>query len=137
MPIVQVEAQLTPDKLVEAAGQLSLSELEELEVRLRALAARRKAPCLSQEETRLLLVINQNLPEAAQARFSELMENRYSDTLTPDEYQELVALSDEREKHWADRLAAAAELARLRGVSLSNLLDQLGIRTAQGDRLIV
>ncbi len=131
MPTVQVEAQLSSDTLLQAAEQLSLSELEELEARLRALSARRKAPSLSHEESVLLLTINQGLSSSERGRLDELVDKRREEMITPAEYRELLDLTDKSENLNAQRVAALADLARLRGVSLPEVMDQLGLRASE------
>lgn len=73
------------------------------------------------------LKINQGLPDDVQRRFDELVARRQDETLTPDEHQELLHLIDQIEKSDVKRVQYLAELARLRGISLTTLMDQLGI----------
>ncbi len=127
MPTVQVEAQLSFDELLEAVGQLSSSELEQFVHRVIALQARRKAPSLPQAEVELLLRINRGIPPDIQERYDELIAKRRAETLTPDEYSELLRLGDEVEKLEAKRVEYLAELARLRKTSLTALMEDLGI----------
>lgn len=82
---------------------------------------------LSPREIELLQTINRSLPPAGCERYEELMERRRAETLTPAEHQELLQLTDEAERIQADRIAALAELARLRGTSLAVLAEQLGL----------
>jgi hypothetical protein len=46
----------------------------------------------SQEEAELLEKINQDLPPDVQRRYDELTAKRRAETLTPEEYKELLAL---------------------------------------------
>ena len=55
------------------------------------------------------------------------MTDALSQTLTPDEHQELMELTDEVELWNARRIELVAELARRRGVSLATMMDQLGL----------
>ena len=119
---------LTPDQLVEAASELGGGELEQLVRRLLALRARRLAPQSPAEESSLLLEINRGLPAALQSRYQVLIEKRLSETLTPPEHEELLALTDQAEELEAGRAHALVELARLRRQPLSALLDDLGIK---------
>src|SRR5438046_3960928 len=98
MPTVQVQAELSIDKLIEAAGQLRQPELEQFVAQVLALQARRKAPNLPQEETTLLLKINSGLPAEVRQRYHELIGKRREERLTQDEYEELLRLTDEAEK---------------------------------------
>jgi hypothetical protein len=127
MSTVQVKTELPFDELLKAVEQLSLPDLEKLMSQVIALQAQRKAPSLSKDETELLLKINQGLPYDVQRRFDDLVAKRQDETLTPDEHQELLHLIDQIEKSDAKRVQYLAELARLRGISLTTLMDQLGI----------
>lgn len=128
MPIVQVEAQLSTDELLKAIGQLSQTELEQLASQIIALRARRQAPSLPQDEARLLLRINQGLPPEVQKRYNELIAKRRAESLTPDEHDELLRLTDQVENLEACRMEYLAELARLRQTSLTKLMETLDIQ---------
>ena len=111
MPVVQVEAQLSPDKLFAAVKQLSEPELEQFALELNALIAKRKAPSLPQAESELLLKINQGMASGVQQQYEELIAKRQAETLTSDEYDELLDLTQQIEDSEAQRLAFLAELA--------------------------
>lgn len=128
MPLVQVEARLSTDELLKAVGQLSRPELEQFAVQIITLRAQRRAPSLSQAEAELLLKINQGLPPEVQKRYNELVVKRRAESLTPDEYDELLRLTDQAENLEARRMEYLAELARLRQTSLVKLMKNLGIR---------
>lgn len=127
MPTIQIAA----DQLLEAARQLPPPEFNQL---LESLLAWRgqlmnAAPRLSADETALLLKINQGFAPAPQQRYDELLEKRDARTLTPTEYQELLDLTDQVEAFNVERVQALADLARLRQVSLPEIMQQLGLDT--------
>lgn len=93
-----------------------------------SLQARRRAPGLSQGESELLAKINQGFPPDVQRRLNELVAKRQAETLTPGEHEELLRLIEQSEKAEAARVEALAQLAALRGVSLTKLMDDLGIK---------
>ncbi|OLT61856.1 STAS/SEC14 domain-containing protein [Moorena bouillonii] len=124
---LKVEAQLSYEQLLKAVEQLSLSELENVGAYIISLQAQRKAPRLSSDQARLLITINQGIPADIQNRYDELIEKRRMEMLTPDQYRELLALSDQVETIEAKRVEAMAELARLRQISLSTLMADLDI----------
>jgi len=128
MPTVQVEAELSTDKLLKAVGQLSQPELEQFVLQIIALRARRRAPALPQAEADLLLKINQGLPPKVQKRYDELVTQRQAESLMPDEHEELVRITDRIENLEARRMEYLSELARLRKISLVDLMEDLGIR---------
>lgn len=88
------------------------------------------APRLAQRESELLLAINRGLPAEVAERYRTLMDRRRSGTLTSDEHQELLRLTDEAERLQAERIEHLAELARLRGKPLGVLMTELGIRSS-------
>ena len=128
MSTLQVKIELSFDELLNAVGQLNLPDLEQLASQIITLQARRKAPSLSQNESELLLRINQGLPLDVQRRFDELTAKRQAETLTPDEHQKLLTLIDRMEKADAQRVVYMAELASLRGISVTALMKELSIR---------
>lgn len=84
--------------------------------------------CLPEAEARLIQQINEGLPPELWRRYNELIAKRQAETLTPDEHATLIALSNQIEDLNARRIEALAELARLRQTSLSELMQQLGIK---------
>jgi len=128
MSTVRVEAQLPTDELLKAVGQLSQPELEQFVFQVIALRARRKAPSLPRAESELLLKINRGAPPDVQKRYGELIAKRRAETLAPDEYNELLRLTEQFEALEARRVESLAELARLRNTTLAALMKDLGIR---------
>jgi hypothetical protein len=119
---------LSTDQILSAMEQLSAAELENLVPRVIAPRASRRAPHLDAEESKLLSRVNQGLPAALKSRLTDLEEKRNDGSLTDAEGEELLTLSDRVEQLHAERIEALAELARLRGITLPGLMDQLGIR---------
>ncbi len=119
--------QISTEQIMSAVTQLTLPELERVFDRVLALQAERKAPRLTEEEPALLARINQGLPEELRERLSSLRAKREDETITDAEYEELTCLTLQAEEFHAERLAAMVKLARLRGVSLPALMDQLNI----------
>jgi hypothetical protein len=119
--------QLSTEQIISAVNQLSLQELERVFDRLLALQAERKAPRLTEEEPTLIARIKQGLPDDLRARLSFLRVKREDETITDAEYEELTRLTLQAEELHAERMDAMVKLARLRGVSLPTLMDQLNI----------
>lgn len=71
------------------------------------------------------------MPPHIQQRFNELVAKRQAETLTPEELQELLQLTDQIETSDAQRVQYLGELARLRGISLPDLMKELGIHPAR------
>lgn len=128
MSAVQNNSHLSFDELLNSVEQLSLSELEQFVFRVIELRAKRRAPNLSKDQAQLLKKINQGLSPDIQKRYNELNAKRKAETLTPEEHQELLQLTDQIEKSDAERVKYLAELAQLRGISLTALMKELDIR---------
>ncbi len=79
-------------------------------------------------QAELLLKINQRLPGDIQRRYNKLIAKRRAEILSAKEYAELLRMTDQVEKFQARRVEYLAELASLRKIPLSELMDELGIR---------
>lgn len=117
------------DELLKAANQLSETDLETLVNGIFLLRARRKALILPSQEASLLLQINQGIPADLHQRYYVLTKKRDAETLTSDEYEELLHLSDRIELLTAQRADALVKLATLRQIPLLQLMDDLGIQS--------
>jgi DNA-directed RNA polymerase specialized sigma24 family protein len=116
------------EQILSAMEQLDAAELEKLVPRAIALGAARRAPHVKPEESKLLALANEAVPPELRSRLSKLQKKRDARSLSDAEIEELIALSDRVEQLHAERLEALADLARLRGTTLTELMDQLGIR---------
>ncbi len=123
-------ATYTVDELVKAAEQLPQIDLENLTAQVLTLKARRVAPELSKNEAELLRNINRGMPDSLQNRYRELIASRRAETLTESEHTELLHLTNQVEKYDTERLKYLTKLARIRKISLTELLDELGIEPA-------
>lgn len=127
MPTIHLEAEVSRESLLKAVEQLSPIELDQFVAEVLNLRAHRVAGCLTASESELLTLINEGLPEPLRQRYRELLARREEETLTTDELIELLRLSDEVERLEGDRLSALVQLAKERSVSLSALMQDLGI----------
>jgi hypothetical protein len=82
---------------------------------------------LPQAEADLLSHINLGMGEDFWREYNALKEKRRQETLTQEEHMRLIALSDELELANARRMEYLLALARLRGTSLRQLMNDLGI----------
>ncbi len=120
---------MSVDELLKAVDNLSEPDLDHLVDRALFVRARRKANVLTTEETALLLTINQSISSTLHDRYTALLEQRDDETLTADEYAELLAISNQIEAFGVKRIEALAKLATLRQVPLIKLMDDLGIQS--------
>lgn len=116
------------DELIQAANNLSETDLDQLLQQIVTLRAqRRKASVVSEEEAPLLQQINRTVPTELRSEYQKLREKREAETLTQPEHQQLIELSKQIETFGAQRLEALAQLAQLRQVTLLDLMQSLGI----------
>jgi hypothetical protein len=127
MPTLHVEAELSRNDLIKAVNQLDPDELNRFVSEVLLLRAKRQGPTIPASAAQLLLRINQGLPEDLAHRHRELMAQRDATLLGQGELAELLRLTGQAEAIEADRVAALAKLARSRGVSLDQLMSDLGI----------
>lgn len=129
MSTVKLEVHLSSEELLKAVEQLSQPDFEQFVSQVIALQAQRKASNLPQAEAELLLKINQGIPSDTQKYYEELIGKRDAETLTSEEHIELLNLTQQIEKLQAKRIEYLSELARLRVISLTALMENLGSQT--------
>jgi hypothetical protein len=129
MPKVHVTSQIEIDldEVLQGLARLGTKELEQFVDKVIALQAQRRAPSLPEDETELLQQINRGLPADLRQRYDALNAKLHDDTITPQEHEELLVLIDRIELADAERMQHLIALARLRGVSVDTLMEQLGI----------
>lgn len=116
-------------ELLHAANELDELDLDVLVDQVLLLRAQRKSSVLSEDETRLLLQINEGIPEEMHRQYRSLVVKRDAESLTDNEYETLLALSDRIEVMAAARAESLVKLANLRQIPLMQLMDDLGIQT--------
>jgi hypothetical protein len=95
---------------------------------LRHAKSAKRPPQIPPDEAPLIAVINEGLTESEWQRYRYLKDRRRAEVLTEAERQELIAITDRLERLNATRIEKLLELARLRGVTLDQVMNQLGIR---------
>lgn len=128
MSTIRVTMELPYNELWQVVEQLNLPDLEKFARQTSNLLARRRTPVLSHQEASLLLQINQStLFPDQQARCDELVVKRQAETLTANEHQELIELTDQLGELNGQRLESLTQLAHLRRVPLTVLMKELGV----------
>ena len=122
--MIHINTELHFDELLKAVGQLNADELNRLLSEVISLQAKQKSPSLSKRETELMLKINKGLSPETQKHFDELNKKRQAEKLTPSEHKELLNMIEQIEKSDAERIGYMAELARIRGISLAELMNE-------------
>ncbi|WP_020559721.1 hypothetical protein [Thiofilum flexile] len=126
MPIIQ--PQVSSTDLLHSAEHLPLEELEQFVAKVIALRARRVAKSLSTQESKLLTLINHPVPVNLQQRYDELTIKQGRIGLDQQEISERIQIIEKIESFDAERLQHLATLARLRQISLPQLMHDLGIQ---------
>ena len=118
---------MSADQLFKEASELTQPELDKFVSKVISLRAQRSASSLPRREAELLRLINRSLPAPLQQRMSELATKRDAETLTTEEQDEIKRLTLEAEAIEAERVRHLSELASLRGITLSALMEMLGL----------
>lgn len=133
MSTIHIQTELSSEQLLQALDQMPQTEFEQVAEQVLALRLRRNAAVLSVQESELLLKINQGLPADLQQRYNDLITKRDASNLTPEEYTELLHLTDQVEQLEVERLEHLAILAGIRQRTVPQLMHDLGIEAPSDD----
>jgi hypothetical protein len=92
-----------------------------------SLRVRRELSDRQIQESQLLLKINKGLSLKESERYQSLNQKRIEETISKEEYLELEKLTEKIEKLNVSRLKYLTTLARLRNVSVRDLMVQLNL----------
>jgi hypothetical protein len=127
MSIAEAPEPGSPDEVLDIIGRMAEPDRDRVLRGLLALQVRGTTNPLPRQEYELLRVINEGLSLQADERYRELQQKLDAEAIDEPEYQELVGLLEQAEKHDVTRIEAMIELADLRGVSFDELRSQLGM----------
>ena len=114
--------------LMQGAAQMPITELERFVQQLNALIVQRKTTDTNYRQRFLLGKINETiLSKDKTERYQFLIYKHEFSMLSDAEYQELMQLTEEEETIRVQRLTYLVELAQLKGLSLSQLMENLGL----------
>ena len=116
------------DNLLKRVELLSADKLHTLMRHARSIQASRRKMNLYEHETQLLLAINQALTPEFSDRLSSLKAKLNAETINDSEHKELLKMIEKLETFDANRLENLGKLARLRGVGLKEVMQELDIR---------
>lgn len=122
------QIELGVDEILDGIAQLHDSEFEPFAEKIMAQRARRRASSRSVEEVELLEKINRGVPADVWQRYELLNTKIHEETITEAERREFMEMVNQIEMADAERLHHLMALAQLRGSSVDELMDQLGIR---------
>ncbi len=114
--------------IFQTLSSLSLSDLDQVMKQVIGLRKLKLPGVLSQVEADLLKRINTPPPFEIQQRYNSLIDLRKQEKLTDGEYQELLELTTFTENLNVKRLENLLQLAKLRNISLDDLIEQLELK---------
>jgi hypothetical protein len=128
MEKTQMRVENTIPNLLGGFSEMPLKELEHFIKELNALAIKKRVLNKGNQDKILLRKINETaLTEPLMERYIGLQEKMELDNLSETEYQELLNLVDKEEKIRNKRFQYILELSQLRGISLTELMNKLGL----------
>jgi hypothetical protein len=128
MEKTQMHVENTIPNLLGGFSEMPLKELEHFIKELNALAIKKRVLDKGNQDKILLRKINETaLTEPLMERYIGLQEKMELDNLSDTEYQELLNLVDKEEKIRNKRFQYLLELSQLRGISLTELMNKLGL----------
>jgi hypothetical protein len=121
------------DDILSGISELETKDLEKFMQKIGHLIARRKVAHLSEQESVLMMKINQAIPATLQKRYEDLSTKNRAETITPTEHEELLKVIQKVEIKNAERLENLIELSRMRNISLDALMTQLHLHPFKND----
>jgi hypothetical protein len=122
-----VKLEVTPQQLLHAVEQLPAQQLTQFTSQVVRIRAKRLLPSLSLDESQLIKAINQTLPMHIQQKSEKLIQKRREELLMEAEYQMLLQLTAKSEKLQVTRAQAITDLAKLRNITVGELMRSMGI----------
>lgn len=130
MENIQLQSNKNLQSLIGGFADMPLPDLEYFINGLNALVVRKRVTDSNKRNKLLLQKINQTvLPEPVMERYTFLQEKMEIENLPETEHQELLNLVTKEEKIRNKRFQYLLELAQLRDISLTQLMNQLGLNT--------
>jgi len=117
-----------PKDIISSINQWCSKEIDAFLEQLLLLRAQKKAPNFSNQETELLLKINQGIPFDIQHKYNSLTSKRNNSELTKNEYNELLLLSERIEEIEVQRIKYLSQLAKIRKTTLPQVMIDLGLK---------
>lgn len=120
------ERRQVAQELIAALEHLDQNELDQIARHVRRLRSAKPSSEPASREAELLRVIKRRKPRELRETYVELIAKRDNETLTSDEHEELLRLTDQAEAFNVRWLEAISALSKLRQVPVSTLIQELG-----------
>lgn len=118
---------LSSKQILEAVKGMPSKEFEEFVKKVLAIRANSQTNNPHSNEIELLKKIYRKFSSEKLSRIRLLKEKRQSEDLSEIEYAEFAALTDSLEEFHATRMKNLVKLSKMRGLSLEETMEQLGI----------
>lgn len=122
-----VTQNISQTQLLDAVKQLPSKELEDFVNKVLVFRAKTRSGNLSGVETKLLKDIYKKFSAKKLTRIKQLREKLETVDLSEPEFAELAALNDSYEEFHAKRMENLVKFSNLKGWSLEDTLENLGI----------
>lgn len=116
------------EDLVQGISRLNTAELTSFFEHLNRVIGGQKSPTPLGEEAILLKQIKAIIPASVIRRLKELQTKRYDNTLSEKEQEEMLLITDFIEEKSAERVVLLAALAKIRQVTLPDLMKQINLK---------
>lgn len=116
------------DDLVQGISRLNTAELTTFFEQLNRVIGGQKSPSPLGQEAVLLKQIKAIIPASVIRRLKELQTKRKGNTLSEKEQEEMLLITDFIEEKSAERVVLLAALAKIRQVSLPDLMKQINLK---------
>ncbi len=116
------------NNIYQSLSILNVLELDQVMQEVIILRRKKLPSVLTHNETELLKKINSGAPTVIQKRYDFLVKKRKNETINDEEYQELLELTAYMENLGVKRLEYLLELAKLRNLSLDEIVEQLQLK---------
>jgi predicted transcriptional regulator len=118
---------LYTNNLLQDIAQLDTSSIEQLKADMEVILAKRKQIVKQKKEQQLVQKIHQYTASDTYKRYQVLLEKSRLETITTEDYQELMALTTQIENNNTERLEHLMTLAKIRQKSLREVMQELGL----------
>lgn len=118
---------LYTNNLLQDIAQLDTSSIEQLKADMEAILAKRKQIVKQKKEQQLVQKIHQYTASDTYKRYQVLLEKSRLETITTEDYQELMTLTAQIENNNTERLEHLMTLAKIRKKTLREVMQELGL----------
>ena len=118
---------LNTQEILQDIIRLDTSSIEELASNLDSIIEKRKQKVDEENEQQLIDKVHQTISTENYKRYQELSQKLRLESITTEEHEELLVLIQKIEASNIERLEHLTTLARLRNISLREVMEQLGL----------